>query len=252
MTSGAYVWIAESDDFAAPTMLGRLVDLLDRHPRVGIAACDSWMVDETGGRIQPYSDTWRHLPSFADLDLSFLDHDLVMDGRTYNRRYMHPWNTIPNASAAVFRRAAFDAIGGPVIDMRLCGDWLTYCKMLMHFDMARVHEPLNSFRHHAVSVRTQTKAKDFVRESMRVQAFVADALSLDKSDRHPSEHVLDFFSHALMASQRSAVTGKVPWRRFAPVMRDAADFGGAIFFRTLRTLAREQAALVARRLGLHR
>jgi glycosyltransferase involved in cell wall biosynthesis len=43
---GEYVWFAESDDYAAPTLLETLVDRLDRHPNVGLAYCQSWVVDE--------------------------------------------------------------------------------------------------------------------------------------------------------------------------------------------------------------
>ncbi len=41
---GEYVWIAEADDSAEPTLLSRLVPLLDQNPQVGIAYCQSMEV----------------------------------------------------------------------------------------------------------------------------------------------------------------------------------------------------------------
>ncbi len=51
--TGEYVWIAESDDYAEPTLLETLVDRLDRHPDVGLAMCKSWVVDEQGRTCTP-------------------------------------------------------------------------------------------------------------------------------------------------------------------------------------------------------
>jgi len=50
LAKGEYLWIAESDDYADKHFLERLVDILDRHPNVGLAYCQSWGVDE-GDRI---------------------------------------------------------------------------------------------------------------------------------------------------------------------------------------------------------
>lgn len=251
LTSGEYVWIAESDDFADPTLLARLVEQLDLHTQAGIATCDSWRVDANGERLGRYSDMWRENPVFADYDLSFLDKEVAMAGRSYCGQYMAPWNTIPNASAVVFRRAAFDAIGGPVTEMKLCGDWLTYCKMLMQFGIVRIPEALNHFRYHAISVRRRTKSIEFVRESMAVHAYVADQLGLGDRYRR-SVRVREFFSHALIAAERDPQRKKVPIGRFMAVAREAAQFGPLMLGRTLRILVREQLIALARSVGHRR
>src|SRR6516225_1429789 len=43
---GEYVWLAESDDASDPRFLQTLVELLDAHPRVGLAYCNSRYIDE--------------------------------------------------------------------------------------------------------------------------------------------------------------------------------------------------------------
>lgn len=65
---GAYVWIAESDDWAEPELLARLAGVLDRDPDAAIAFCDSVIHFEDVGEEMlaseylrsrvPESDRW--------------------------------------------------------------------------------------------------------------------------------------------------------------------------------------------------
>jgi glycosyltransferase involved in cell wall biosynthesis len=115
-TSGHYVWIAESDDFTEPDFLERLAGKLDEDRDVGLAFCETIVVDAQEQWFQPYFERWRGHPS-RDYGFGLADREFVMDGREYIRSFMLPWNTIPNVSAVLFRRSAFDAIGGPVTSM---------------------------------------------------------------------------------------------------------------------------------------
>ena len=54
---GQYVWIAEADDYAHPQFLAELVGRLDRHPEIGVAYCQSWIVDEESRVLHPISNT---------------------------------------------------------------------------------------------------------------------------------------------------------------------------------------------------
>ena len=44
MAGGKYIWIAESDDYSAPTFLETMVGRLEADPKVGLAFCDSFRV----------------------------------------------------------------------------------------------------------------------------------------------------------------------------------------------------------------
>src|ERR1700691_3837398 len=44
LARGEYVWIAESDDYADPRFLERLVGVLDSEPEAAFAYCRSWRV----------------------------------------------------------------------------------------------------------------------------------------------------------------------------------------------------------------
>src|ERR1017187_255387 len=62
LARGEYVWIAESDDYAAERLLERLVAVLDADPTVMFAYCRSWRVTE---------DDQKN--GFGDWDLDYLD-----------------------------------------------------------------------------------------------------------------------------------------------------------------------------------
>src|ERR1700757_4566906 len=62
LAKGKYVWIAESDDYADPRLLERLVAILDGDPAVAFANCRSWRVTDSDQQ-----------DGFADFYLTYLD-----------------------------------------------------------------------------------------------------------------------------------------------------------------------------------
>lgn len=140
---GEFVWIAESDDFAEPELLRTLVGGLEAHPKCGVAFCRSRVVDEWG------SDTGApDVPEGAAWDAGFVRTGPDVLAESLNRS-----NTIPNASAVVFRREVFNRVGGAPSDMRYAGDWLLWCRMLEVSDLFYSAEPLNTFRQHGLTQR---------------------------------------------------------------------------------------------------
>jgi glycosyltransferase involved in cell wall biosynthesis len=175
---GDYCWIAEADDDADPRLLERLVELLDAHPSVGVAYCQSLSVDAAGaviGSLRSWTD---------DLDAGRWERDWINNGRDECRRFLAIKNTLPNASAVLFRRSVFQDAGGAEESMRLCGDWKTWFKMLLICDVAFVAEPLNRFRSHGASVREGgTRAAQLAEEAYRVVEFVGQQISLSPRAR---------------------------------------------------------------------
>lgn len=150
MAQGKYVWIAESDDYADPQMLQRLVAVLDADPAVTLAYCQSWRVSEDGQRI-----------GYADFYLDYLDAhrwktDFCVIGSDECQKYLVSSNTVPNASAVVFRRDIYQRVGGADEKMRMCGDWKLWAAMALQGKVAYLGEPLNYFRTHAASVRSKS------------------------------------------------------------------------------------------------
>lgn len=140
LTRGEYVWIAESDDWAEPELLGALVEKLDRHPGVGLAYAESWIVDDAGNRLHTGRE-WTD-----PFDMSHWRQDYVNSGREEAAQYLARQCTIPNASAVLVRRSAYEMAGGADPRMRCCGDWKFWAAMLRHVDVAYVARPLNNFR----------------------------------------------------------------------------------------------------------
>jgi Glycosyl transferase family 2 len=154
LAQGEYLWIAESDDYADRHFLERLVDVLDRHPQVGIAYCQSWGVDENDRILQ----SWKL--NTDELDEERWKQDFVNNGKDECQRYLIYKNTIPNAGCAEE-------------SLKLCGDWLTWIKMLMQSDIAFIAAPLNYFRTHDQSVRSGSlKYLVYSEESYRVLDYV--------------------------------------------------------------------------------
>jgi glycosyltransferase involved in cell wall biosynthesis len=148
---GRYVWIAESDDFADERLLERLVAILAADPAVTFAYCQSWRVGDDNQRL-----------GLADFYLDYLDShrwkaDFCVSGLEECEKYLVSSNTVPNASAVVFRRAVYEQVGGADENLRMCGDWKLWAAMALQGKVAYLGEPLNYFRTHASSVRTLSR-----------------------------------------------------------------------------------------------
>lgn len=165
--TGEYIWIAESDDFAAPTFLAELVPLLDAHQRVSFAYCQSWRVNPAGEKIGTMLDLWD-----PELEPTRWTQAYTNNGRDESGRFLLRKNTVPNASAAVFRRDVYRQVGGAPTDMRLCGDWLTWARLMVAGEVAFSPTCLNFFRHHPASVRASTSWQRHLTERWRVQSFI--------------------------------------------------------------------------------
>lgn len=144
---GEYVWIAESDDTARQEFLERLVTVLDAHPSVGLAECESQLIDGSGTVLGPIprdahpeaAQRWRH--------------DFLAEGREEIRRFLYLQNTIPSSSAVVFRRSAYRDAGPADPELTLTGDWLQWVKLLLRSDRYFLAQPLSFSRVHSGTQR---------------------------------------------------------------------------------------------------
>ena len=125
LAQGKYVWIAESDDYADPRLLERLVAILEADPTVAYAYCRSWRVTEDD-RKDGFGDFY-----LAYLDASRWTTDYCADGHDECRDYFIHQNAVPNASGVVFRREIYERVGGADESLRLCGDWKLWAAMAL-------------------------------------------------------------------------------------------------------------------------
>jgi hypothetical protein len=174
LAKGEYVWIAESDDYADKNLLARLVAALDAEPSIAFAYCRSWRVSAED-----------HLDGFAD---SYLDRhrwtaDYCADGREECRNFLVVCNTIPNASAALFRKVAYELVGGADESLRLCGDWKLWAAMALTGRVAYLGEPLNYFRFHDQSVRDTSGLILHALESLQLSRWVMKQVTPSETAR---------------------------------------------------------------------
>jgi hypothetical protein len=93
-----------------------LIEQLDIHPEAGLVYCQSWEIDEHEHILSRLE--WNTL----DLDPARWEHYFSNHGRDECRQYLIFKNTIPNASAVLFRRAVYQQVGGVPENLKLSGD----------------------------------------------------------------------------------------------------------------------------------
>lgn len=146
IASEKLVWIAESDDMAAPDFLAELIKPFNSNSDIVLAYCQSYRMNDKG----EVTGNWKDFTD--DLDKKLFENDFVMDGKEYIERFLIHRNTIPNASAVLFKKDIYEKVGGAPHNLKTNGDWLTWLKMLCYGKVAFVAEPLNYFRYHGASV----------------------------------------------------------------------------------------------------
>lgn len=183
MAQGEYVWIAESDDYADPEFLATLVGLLDQHPGLGVAYCESRKVNSAGEPLGLASE-WYGATYRTDRWRS----SFVADGAAEARDYSLAGSPIANASCALFRRALAHAAGGAPEHLRLTGDWLFWVTLFGSAKVAFECRPLNFYRHHdgsvsSRSVRSGVDLEEFYRVANHVRSRFSPAPDLVERTR---------------------------------------------------------------------
>lgn len=216
---GALIWIAESDDYADPGLLARLVPLFEDRPRLALAYCQSTLVD-VDDRVQPTTPaTW-----LGEFDSRRWREDFENVGSRECADHLLWLCTIPNASAVVFRRNIFQQAGGASLELRLCGDWLTWARLLNLGDIAFLAQPLNYFRRHAATVRGSTTWRTYLEERWTVQRWIALHVPLSSAAKRKLAHQV---AREMIGLARSAdVRPRLPelrrlWRIGGPVIKPA-------------------------------
>lgn len=145
MAQGDYIWIAESDDDAEPTLLEALVARLDSDPKASLAYCRSMVINE---RDEKRGCAFGYLAHLSRRDWS---QSFSMDGPRLIREALGSANLIPNASSAVFRKDAYVGCGGADEGFRFFGDWDLWLKLAARGTVSYQAEFLNLYRRHSAS-----------------------------------------------------------------------------------------------------
>jgi glycosyltransferase involved in cell wall biosynthesis len=153
LAKGDYIWLAESDDYCEANFLEVLVGLLNRNPNASLAYCKSTRVNEKEEVIDDLS-FW-----YEDLAETRWQHDYLNSGDDEIKDYLYKKNTIPNASAVVFRRDKALLVSDDYLTYKLSGDWLFWILLLERGDVTFTTGTTNYFRTHSNSVRKYEEKK---------------------------------------------------------------------------------------------
>ncbi len=154
---GKYIWIAESDDVSHPNFLISMIKQLEENKNNVMAYCQSLEINEMG-------ETLRNCEHQTEsLDTNLWQTDFNMKGKQFIVKHLSRRNCIPNVSAVLFHRNAFDCLDQQITTFCFAGDWLFYIKILKNKNISFTPETLNYQRMHLKTTRYGRSIKDWGR-----------------------------------------------------------------------------------------
>ncbi len=140
LARGEFIWIAEADDYAAPTLLEKLLDFMRKDTSIKVGFVNSNWVTPTG--------------TFVNKDYTIMEPWRIYDGRAFVVEHLLKENYIYNASMALFRKDAIAGVNDVYMQFRSCGDKIFWRDLALQGKVLYVCEPLNNFRIHDAKVTT--------------------------------------------------------------------------------------------------
>lgn len=143
LAKGEWIWVAESDDYAEPSFLERLMTEVHKETDCVLAYSATFWVDQQGKKLweTPHSNKVN-----------------TYDGRDFIRQKLAVCNSIANVSECIFRRDNFHpAESDRYEQMRLCGDWFFYVLLAEQGSVVEVEEPLSYYRQHNSNISSEAE-----------------------------------------------------------------------------------------------
>ena len=178
LAKGKYIWIAESDDWASLDFLEKVVVKLEEDDKLALAYTQSKKVNSSGKIVDDMLNyTYQFQPNKWQ-------NAYINDGNSEIKDYLIYKNTIPNASAVVFRNT-------PTItrylntDMKMVGDWWFWVHIIKGRKIAFIPERLNFFRNHANSTRVNLSLSEKlnnITERLAVIEAIQNFFPIDKKE----------------------------------------------------------------------
>jgi glycosyltransferase involved in cell wall biosynthesis len=197
---GEFIWMAESDDYCELDTLEKLIKPF-ADPQVALSYGVPVSVDNEGLPVGYQFDNYA-----AELPLTRWQTSYVAEAEEEVAVALGLRNTIPNASAALFRReVALPFVKDPIWQrMRICGDWCFYLKILQGRKIAFVKEARSYFTHTETNTSArEARTKALVAEHMLAVATIGmcypacPTSTLEKNLAFLEEHFRHFFGDNL-------------------------------------------------------
>jgi hypothetical protein len=190
------------------------------------------------GELNGFLDSY-----LADLDAHRWTADFWADGLEECRKYLVQRNTVLSASSVLFRRQAYERVGGADESLVFCGDWKTWASMaLTGGGISYLGEPLNYYRFHDSSVTLKSRQLGVeADEYLQVIRWILQRVTLTKATRTKlGDDLFQFWYPRVVASC-------VPPARRLRILRNAQAIDGHALPKLIRTALFALRASVSRR-----
>ena len=144
LARGSFIWIAEADDYAAPTLVEKLMENMAEDADIKVGFVNSYWVAPDR--------------QFINSDYTISEEKHIYDGKEFVCEHLLKENYIYNASMAIFRKDVIADIGLEYMSFRSCGDKLFWRNAAIQGKVLYVCEPQNFFRIHHAKVTTNSIA----------------------------------------------------------------------------------------------
>jgi glycosyltransferase involved in cell wall biosynthesis len=173
LAAGEFVWIAEADDLCEPNFLSIVIKPMLSDQSIIVSYCESKQIDTHGNFLSANYD--HYLENVSDTRWK---KDYTSEGKEELRSSLCVLNSIPNVSAAVFRKKVLydtmneyaDEIGA----FRAAADHALYVRLLEKGNIAYQRKNANIHRKHPDSVTAKNQNKLLYDEITTVQDWVLE------------------------------------------------------------------------------
>jgi glycosyltransferase involved in cell wall biosynthesis len=173
---GDFILFAQCDDFSAPTQIEKLVKTFIENPGVGVVYSRSNLVDKSGHvYLNDYVSREKKFKKKCVNDAIILGHEM--------RNYLSFSCVIPNLSAALIQKKLYIESGGLSEKYLMAADWAFWLEMSEKTNFYYLSEPLNNFRQHETTIRSQVKIAKQILEIYMVFYSHLSKYTLTSSER---------------------------------------------------------------------
>lgn len=195
LVSGEYFWIAELDDLSKKDFLRTAMRPFEKDPAVVLSYTNSLIINGNGH--PDLKANLRRLKNFLREDRPIKDY--IRSGKIELEKVLCVYNTIPNVSAAVFKKTPdipFDEILETSKTFHLAGDWYFYSKILLKGKIAYSKKALNIHRVHKNSVTETTDPKLRLEEIERIHREITKDINPDSETKRRMKAYEDFLKNS--------------------------------------------------------
>lgn len=173
MAKGEFIWMAESDDYASPLFLEKIMREFTAHPDAVLVYTGSQMIDAEGN---PIEKDWDHYTEQTPTTIAYTSEHFLQRMIWADKVY--------NASMAVFRKECITGVPRLYSTFRYCGDWFFWSAIGRQGGVIEICEKLNYFRQHSQKVSPGAEKEGlYFMEGGQIKLLLMEWLGLTEAQR---------------------------------------------------------------------